>query len=280
MNLRWKAEIERARALSGAVKLEQTGRSKRSLDHRVTSFLETRLLREAGIFPKQVVTWFLPFVVLAALFIVILHSSLPALLLPVAVVALYINVLRCRDNRTQLFERDYPALLLSLSSSVRTGLDPLIALKQASDLFAANSLVRSEIKMMALRLDEGAAEDEAVRTFAQHIAHPDISLFRTALLLSRQEGSSLAACLHRLARVTRARQSFRRRVRAALAMQKLSAIGIACCAVGVTLFQGITNPKSFVLAFHDPLGSKVLMVGISLMLLGLIGMYRLGGPEK
>lgn len=198
---------------------------------------------------------------------------LPALLLPAA--AEYLLLLRKGFARAERFERDYTALLLSLSSAVRTGLDPISALLKSDGLFAEGSEVRKEIVRMRGVVDRGGTEQEAIRAFGATIAHPDLPLFRAALLLSRKEGSPISSCLRRLAKVTRQRQSFRRRVKAAVAMQKLSAIGIALCAAVIGAMQFVANPEGLRTAWQHHLGCASLSLGAVLMALGIAWMYLL-----
>lgn len=177
--------------------------------------------------------------------------------------------------RAERFERDFTALLLSLASSVRTGQDPLTALLEAHELFPARSEVAKELATVRQSIERGATEDEAVRLFGASIEHPDVSLFQTAFIISRREGASLAQCLLRLARVTRNRQSFRRKVRASVAMQKLSSIGIAGCAVVIMLIQTVTNWDGVRTAIAHPVGSKLLVLGSFLVVTGLVWMMKL-----
>jgi Flp pilus assembly protein TadB len=182
----------------------------------------------------------------------------------------YLHVRQRARRRIDLFERDYTALLLSLSSAVKTGLDPLVALAGSADLFAEDSEVRKELLVFADTLNSGETEEAAIQSFARSINHPDITLFRTALILSRREGSSLSHCLQRLARVTRQRQSFRRRTRSAIAMHKLSALGIMVSALIVLGIQFLSNPGALHKTIAHPLGSKVGLMGGLLMICGLV----------
>jgi len=178
-------------------------------------------------------------------------------------------------HRAETFERDYPAMLLSLSSSIRTGLDPLVALQRTGELFSPPSEVGNELQALCQNLERGLTEEQAVRLFGRSIQHPDIRLFQTAFLLARREGSSLSACLQRLVRVTRNRQSFRRKMRGAVAMQKLSALGIAGCAVAIVCIQATTNLGAIKLALEHPVGSRMLAAGLALMSIGIVWMLRM-----
>ena len=124
-------------------------------------------------------------------------------------------------------------------------------------------------------LERAVPEDVALQRFAITIAHPDIQLFRSTFVLARKEGASLAQCLRRLARVTRQRQSFRRKVRSSVAMQRLSAFGIAGCAIAILSIQVITNIDALRDAYADPLGSKALLAGGGLITIGIVWMLQL-----
>jgi Flp pilus assembly protein TadB len=174
-----------------------------------------------------------------------------------------------------LFEQDYTALLLSLASAVRSGIDPLQALVDCQKLFDPETPMHKELEIIQQALDRGFSEKKAISQFASTIKHPDLGLFRLAFLLARKEGSSLGQCLQRLARVTRHRQSFRRKIRSAVAMQKLSAYGIGASALVIGLMQYTSNPAGVAKTFEHPAGVPLLLTGVGCMLFGLIWMLYL-----
>lgn len=192
----------------------------------------------------------------------------------------YLDLKRKIIKRSRSFESDYTALLLALASAVRTGQDPLTALCSSYQLFHENSLVRHEIIKFNHKIEEGASEEAALSYFASSINHPDISLFRIAFILARREGASLSQCLQRLAKVTRQRQSFRRKIQSSVAMQKMSAFGLGICAILMLLVQFTANPKSVTNAWAHPVGFKVLMLGGSLILLGIYLLRNMAAKEK
>lgn len=170
------------------------------------------------------------------------------------------------------FEEDYPTFLLSLASSVRTGLDPIDGIKVVNQMLSEKSVLRIELESLLKKLESGFPEEEAIFSFGKSIQHPDISLFTTALILSRREGSSLGACLQRLTKVTRQRQSFRRKAKSAVAMQRLSSFGIAGCSALIGFGQIFMNPQGFNQAWHHPMGFSLLLTGLGLLLGGLVWM--------
>jgi len=232
----------------------------------------------AGLSPKAVRTVYLRVlaeVVIGVILTVLLKTPWLVLVGAVGVFVEYQAVRRKSFVRAEAFERDYTAFLLSLASAVRTGLDPLTALLDSEKLFAQKSEVRREILRVKDGIERGLPEETVLQRFADSIAHPDVKLFRTAFILARREGSSLAECLQRLARVTRHRQSFRRKVRSAVAMQKLSSFGIAACTIVIGIIQATTNPDAFRLSLQHPLGVKLLGVGAVLIVGGLAWMLSM-----
>lgn len=204
-------------------------------------------------------------------------KNLIFLFLSAGILALYWGILQHRiSSRALRFEKDYPTMLVSLSSAIRTGKDPFSSFIGIKELFAVGSEMYLEIEAASKALNDGASEDSALSRFGASIAHPDIALFRTAFVLARREGSSLGPCLHRLIRVTRQRQSFRRKTKASLAMQKLSATGIVLCCVLIACMQIGLNPKGAVDTWNHPMGKKLISFGLIVMSFGLIWVIRIG----
>jgi len=216
---------------------------------------------------------------ISSIFFVVLFSLTTGkfqFLIAVLLIILFgiIKIKRSIFNRAELFERDYTALLVSLAASVRTGMDPLVALSSSAELFSKDSEMYKELEIMRKSISAGVSEDRLIMSFADTINHPDIGLFRTALLIARKEGGSLASCLQRLTKVTRQRQSFRRKIRSAVAMQKLSAFGIASCTVLIGVFQAITNYAALKNAYNHPMGFKIIAASVGAVILGLVWMNQ------
>lgn len=206
---------------------------------------------------------------------IVLYSLIPLLGASLALALEWALLRVSQRRRAEEFERDYPALLLALASAVRTGLDPLVALNSTGQLFHADSSMRAEIARVNSCLERGCTEEEAIHQFGTGMSHPDVQLFRAAFLIARREGSSLSECLRRLVRVTRNRQSFRRKLRASIAMQRLSALGIGGCAVAIGTIQAVSNPTAITLALESPAGARILAGGALCIVVGIVWMARL-----
>ena len=182
-------------------------------------------------------------------------------------------------RRRTALDRDLPALLTSLASSVRAGIDPITALLSAAEYLPQETPLVEELSRLKHRLKSGGDETAELEAFLSHWRHPDTELFKRCLILSRKHGSSLGEPLHRITRVVRQRHSFRRKTKAALAMHRLSAFGIALCAVVIGIVQGLMNKQALITSIHHPLGSKLLLIGVVLICLGVGWMVLMGSEE-
>lgn len=183
---------------------------------------------------------------------------------------------RALRQRARSVDRDLPALLTSVASSVRAGMDPLVALSEAREFLPVDSALTVELERFHRSLAAGGDEDEVIDRLFCDITTPDIELFKGCLRLSRKHGSSLAEPLHRVTRVVRQRQSFRRKTRAALAMHRMSAVGISLCAALIAFMQFFTNPEGIQLVLEHSIGSKLLISGGVLIVIGVGWMMSLG----
>ena len=186
---------------------------------------------------------------------------------------------RVRRRHDEL-ERDLPALLTTLASSVRAGFDPVSAMVQARAFFQPGTEIARELSEFAALVAAGEGDEGAIGAFMGGVDSADLELFKRCMALSRRHGASLAEPLHRVVRVVRQRQSFRRKTRGALAMHRMSAVGIALCAGVIAAIQLVMNRGGVSLAWEHPVGWKLLSAGATLMAGGILWMMSLGREEK
>jgi Flp pilus assembly protein TadB len=192
----------------------------------------------------------------------------------------WMQLARRERRRINAVERDLPALVTSVASSVRAGVDPLRAICDAEEYFPPESPFVPEVRRVKQRLAAGDDEFAVVADFLVEDANPDVELFKQCILLSRRHGSSLAEPLHRVVRTIRQRQSFKRKTRAALAMHRMSAVGIAGCAIVITGMQLVMNITGVKTAFENPAGKIFIGIGASLIVVGVVWMLQMGKEEK
>ena len=180
-----------------------------------------------------------------------------------------------RAARIRRFEQDYPAFLHSVATGVRTGLDPIAAIKSSISLLPPGSPLSEVVNEFLEAMRQGVSEAIAIDRIGDGIGHPDLSLLRSALRLAREEGSSISTCLCRLARVTQQRQVFRRKVRTALALQRLSARAIVLCTLLIALVQYSVNRDALQMALSHPVGQKCIWFGVLSTVLGMVWIQTL-----
>lgn len=178
-------------------------------------------------------------------------------------------------KRLSSFERDYPALLIVLSSMIKAGGDPFACLLECRNLFVETSEMYLQLQKISEAIHRGETEANAIEKFGDDLDFSEVALLREVLLLGRQQGASLGQALIRLARVTRQRQSFHRKARAALALQRLSSIGMLLCALCILVMQFVANPEAFWRAVNHPVGCIFICSGAGAVLTGVIWMLSL-----
>ncbi|NMC62577.1 MAG: hypothetical protein GYA55_05345 [SAR324 cluster bacterium] len=271
--------LNRARSLiygSPDLNLEKASSETRPSIDEYIPYLQ-RKAEQAGLNPSNALLIVVNAAILSGIFVILgLFVNIKMTLLsPLPFLIYFFWIERLIAKRTESFECDYPAFLLSLASGIRTGLDPIVALCREERVFHTNSLLKKELIHCRENLEKGMPEDKALGHFAESIAHPDIELFRIGFILARKQGSSLSHCLQRLVKVTRQRQSFRRKIASAVAMQKLSSFGIVVCAFAIGMIQFLGNPSAFSQAIAHPFGIKAIAFGAFLMSTGIVWMLSL-----
>lgn len=216
-------------------------------------------------------------IAITGIYLITVWSFPLTMLIAALVTAILYLIHRARRawNVIEAFERDYPAFLLSLASAVKTGLDPFDAMLLCGEMFSSQSPIRQQVAQVEHAVRDGQREDRAIKAFGSEISHPDIKLFHDAFIIARQCGASISPVLYRLAKFTRQRQSFRRKVSAAVAMQRLSSYGIIGCCIVIACIQCVASPQGILLACREQMGQIMLSIGMSLMVTGMLWMLYL-----
>jgi tight adherence protein B len=172
------------------------------------------------------------------------------------------------DKRFEMFDLDYPVLLLSYVSLLKTGMSAIQGLESAAKGLEEDSLVRLEVELLVERLRMGMTEEQAISAFGEDIAHPELELFVQSLILSKRVGGTLSATLERLAKQVRKRQQFRKQAVAAVGMERSSLHMIAFVMGLLMIYLTWTAPDLVVPAFSHPLGKKIFQFGIMVIVFG------------
>ncbi len=176
------------------------------------------------------------------------------------------------SKRFNEFDKDYPVLLLSYVSLLKTGMSTIAGLEAAAKGLDPDSLVRAEVEILIERLRLGLTEEQAISSFGEDIAHPEIELFVQGLLLSRRVGGQLSSTLERLAKQVRKRQEFRKKAVAAVGMERSSVWAIAGIMTALIIYLFVNSPDLVLPAFKHPMGMKMWQGGLALVLVGFYWM--------
>jgi len=172
------------------------------------------------------------------------------------------------DRRFKAFDQDYPVLLLSYVSLLKTGMSTITGLEAAAKGLDEGSLVRAEVELMVERLRLGLTEEQAISAFGEDINHPELELFVQSLLLSRRVGGQLSSTLERLARQVRKRQQFRQQAVAAVGMEKSSIYAIAGIMSLLLGYLAWSSPDLIMPAFKHEFGLKMFQGSLGLIMIG------------
>jgi tight adherence protein B len=116
----------------------------------------------------------------------------------------------------------------------------------------------------------GIPLEESLRDMTERIPNLDLKFFATAIILQRQTGGDLAEILDKIGSLIRERFQIWGQVQALTGEGRLS--GIVLMALPVLLFFAVyyLNTDYVMMLFTDPLGKKMLAVGVFLQVVGAL----------
>ena len=173
-------------------------------------------------------------------------------------------------KRSDAFDQDYPVMLLSFVSLLKTGMSPITALENVAKSLEPISLVRQELEILVERLRLGLTEEQALGAFAEDIFHPEIELFIQALTLNMKVGGKLSSALERLARQVRKRQEFKKKAIGAVAMERGSIWAILGIMIALFVFLWISERTLIDGLFLSPIGQAIFPWTICMIIVGIL----------
>jgi len=132
-----------------------------------------------------------------------------------------------------------------------------------------------EFRILYERQNYGAELPAALRSFGERVPSLDARFFVTAVLTQRETGGNLAEVLDRLAAVMRERFQIKREVRVRSAHGRISAYVLAGLPPVLAVLMLGSNPEQFKLLINDPLGVRMIVVGVVLQVIGTLVVRRL-----
>jgi len=172
-----------------------------------------------------------------------------------------------RTTRAAKFEEQFPEAVELIARAMRAGHAFTTGIKIAADELPEPA--GPEFRMLFERQNYGAAIPDALRAFAERIPTIDARFFVTAVLTQREAGGNLSEILDRLAFVMRERFRIRREVRVRSAHGRVTAYILAAMPPALALLMLIANPAQMMILANDPLGVRLIIIGVVLQVVGV-----------
>jgi len=171
-----------------------------------------------------------------------------------------------RERRIRKIQAQLPDGLLMIASSMRAGLGFAPAMEGlAKDL---DPPLSQEFSLVLREQRMGVKSDEALIHFSDRVPIQDVTLFVSAVNISREIGGNLAESMASLADTLRRRLIMEDKVRALTAQGRLQGIVMALLPVGIIAFLTFAYPDTMYGLYHTPLGWGVMAVAVVMEFLG------------
>jgi tight adherence protein B len=195
----------------------------------------------------------------------------------VAAIVPFVVVNQIRTMRIQKFEEQFPEAIQLIARAMRAGHAFSTGLKMAADELPPPCGL--EFKALYEQQNYGAPLPDALKAFAARIPSLDARFFVTAVLTQREAGGNLAEVLDRLAGVMRERFRIKREVRVKSAHGRITAFVLAGMPPVLAILMLSSNPDAVKLLTSDPLGIKMIALGVTLQIVGTLVVRKLANIE-
>ncbi len=205
------------------------------------------------------------------MFIPVIAGLHPSIVLPMGLMLAVLPfgwLLMRRRRRFRLFAKQLPDALELVSRALRAG----HSLASGFNLISQEMRdpVAKEFQRVFEEQNLGVSLDEALDSLTERIPNLDLRFFATAVVLQRQTGGDLSEILDKIGHLVRERFKIWGQVQALTGEGRLS--GIVLLALPPVLFLAVyrLSPDYVMPLFTDPMGRKMLAVGIVLQLIGAV----------
>jgi tight adherence protein B len=189
----------------------------------------------------------------------------------------YMYVNRRKRKRIEKFEEQFPEAIDLVARALRAGHGLATGLGMVADELKAP--VGAEFRILFDEQNFGLSVPEAMRNFARRVPVLDARFFVTAVLTQRETGGNLAEVLDNLGTVIRERFKVKRQVRVLSAHGRITGWVLTMLPPALALATLIVNPNHLGSLLHDPLGQKLIMVGVILQVMGTLIIRKLVDVE-
>ena len=115
----------------------------------------------------------------------------------------------------------------------------------------------------------------AIEDFSERVDSEYVRLFVVSTLIQMETGGNMAEILHNTAKLIRERQQLQASVKVLSAEGRVSAFILSTLPFALGIVLALINPGFVAVLWTDPLGLKMLLGALALMLLGVFWMWRM-----
>ncbi len=185
----------------------------------------------------------------------------------------YLYARRQRAVRLRVFEEQFPEAIDLIARSLRAGHAFTTGLGIAAEEVPAP--VGTEFRRVYDEQNFGMAMPDALRAMARRVPVLDARFFVTAVLTQREAGGNLAEVLDNLSSVMRDRFKVRRQIRVVSAHGRITAWVLSCLPPALAAVLFLVSPQFIRILIDDPLGIRLVAVGVTLQVVGTLIIARL-----
>jgi tight adherence protein B len=177
-----------------------------------------------------------------------------------------------RQRRRARFEYLMPDALDLIGRALRSGHSFPSALQLAGTELP--DPIGEELRMTSDEINFGVPHATALEHLAQRVPSKDLSFFVIAVVIQRETGGNLAEVLDNISKIIRERLKLFGKVRAISAEAKMSAWVLSTLPVVTALLLFLVNPGFMSLLWTEPLGIKMIYMGIASTIVGIFWMRK------
>lgn len=171
-----------------------------------------------------------------------------------------------KQRRIDKIQQQLPDGLMMVSGSMRAGLGFTAALESlARD---TDPPLAQEFALVLREQRMGVKLEDALLHFNDRVPVQDVTLFVSAVNISREVGGNLAESLTSLASTLRRRLIMEGKVKSLTAQGRLQGIVMALMPVGLLTFLTLSYPDTMHDLYHTPLGWGIIAVAVVMEYLG------------
>lgn len=236
-----------------------------------------RLLLQSGL--NLSVAAFLGFTLICALCgaLVATFFGMPLFFLIIIAIAAgalpLIYTLNAKSKRMTVIENQLPDALDLMGRAMRAGHAFPSALRMVGNEMPEP--IASEFRTVFEEINYGISTQEALTNLSARVPSTDLSYFVIAVLIQHETGGNLSELLGNISSIIRERLKLMGTIRVLSAEGRLSAwiLTLLPFVLGITL-QAV-NPKFLSVLWTDPMGIKMSIIALCMMLLGIFAMSRI-----